>query len=58
MCHSVWLQEMGNSCKSVFPNTRAWEQQEPNKTKMQTKKVRREAGTKIICPDWECGKNV
>ena len=22
---------MGNSCKSVFPNTRAWEQQEWNK---------------------------
>ena len=26
---------MGNSCKSVFPNTRAWEQQELNKTKRQ-----------------------
>ena len=24
---------MGNSCTSVFPNTRAWEQQERNKTK-------------------------
>ena len=22
--HSVWLWEMGNSCSSVFPNTRAW----------------------------------
>ena len=22
---SVWLQEMGNSCKSVFPYTRAWD---------------------------------
>ena len=27
--------------KSVFPNTRAWEQQERNKTKKQTKIVRR-----------------
>ena len=34
---------MGNSCTSVFPNTRAWEQQERNKTKIHTKKVRREA---------------
>ena len=33
MYHSVWLQEMWNSCTSVFPNTRAWEQQERNKTK-------------------------
>ena len=34
---------MKNSCTSVFPNTRAWEQQERNKTKKQTKKARREA---------------
>ena len=40
--HSVWLQDMGNSCTSVFPNTRAWEEQERNKTKKQTKMVRRE----------------
>ena len=33
---------MCNSCKSVFPNTRAWEQQEWNETKKQ-KKARREA---------------
>ena len=26
--HSVWLQEMGNSCKNVFQNTLTWEQQE------------------------------
>ena len=26
--HLVWLQETGNSCTSVFPNTRAWKQQE------------------------------
>ena len=26
--HSVWLWETGNSCKSVFQNTNAWEQQE------------------------------
>ena len=26
--HSVWLEETGNSCTSVFPNTHAWEQQE------------------------------
>ena len=35
---------MGNSCTSVFPNTCAREQQELNKIKKQTKKVRREAG--------------
>ena len=29
---------------SVFPNTYAWEQQERNKIKKQTKKVRSEAG--------------
>ena len=34
---------MGNPCTIVFPNTREWEQQEWNKTKRQTKKVRREA---------------
>ena len=34
---------MGSSCTSVFPNTLAWEQQERNKIKKQTKKVRREA---------------
>ena len=44
---------MGNSCKSVFPNTRAWEQQERNKIKKQTKKrdvnmERSKAGTKIF----------
>ena len=38
--HSVWLQETGNSCTSVFPNTHAWEQQEWNKIMKQTKKVR------------------
>ena len=38
--HSVWLQEIGNSCTSVFPNTRAWEQQERNRRRMQ--EVRRE----------------
>ena len=27
--HSVWLQKMGNSRTSVFPNTCAWEQQPP-----------------------------
>ena len=34
---------MGNLCTSVFPNTYAWEQQELNKMKKRTKKVRREA---------------
>ena len=34
---------MGNSCTSIFPDTRLWEQQEWNKIKKQTKKVRREA---------------
>ena len=34
---------MGNSCTSAFPNTHAWEQQERNKIKRQTKMVRREA---------------
>ena len=29
---------MGNSCTSVFPNTRAWEQQDRNKTMKQRKK--------------------
>ena len=33
---------MCNSCKSVFPNTCAWEQEEWNKTKKQNKKVIRE----------------
>ena len=33
----------GDSCKSVFPDTHAWEQQERNKTKKQTKMARREA---------------
>ena len=33
----------GNSYTSVFPNTRAWEQQDWNKIKKQTKKVRIEA---------------
>ena len=33
---------MENSCMSVFPNTRTWEQQEWNKIKKLTKKVRRE----------------
>ena len=31
---------MGNTCTSVFPNIRAWEQQELNKTMRQTKRVR------------------
>ena len=31
---------ISNSCKSAFPNTRAWEQQERNKIKKQMKKVR------------------
>ena len=35
---------MSNRRKSVFPNTRAWAQQELNKIKKQTEKVRREAG--------------
>ena len=34
--------KMYNSCTSVFQNTCAWEQQELNKTKTQTKKVKRE----------------
>ena len=34
---------MGNSCTSVFPNTRSWEQQERNKIKKQTKKITIEA---------------
>ena len=34
---------MGHSCISVFTNTRSWEQQEWNKIKKQTNKVRREA---------------
>ena len=34
---------MGNSCTSVFLNTRTWEQQERNKKNKPTKKVRREA---------------
>ena len=41
--HSVWLEEMRNSCTSVFPNTWAWEQQEWNKIQKQMKKVGREA---------------
>ena len=32
--HSVWLYEIGHSCTSVFLNTRAWEQQEWNKIKI------------------------
>ena len=57
MHHSVWLKEMGNSCTSVFPNTRAWEQQEWNKIEKQTKTVRRvslersKAGRKKTSPD-------
>ena len=42
---------MGNSCTSVFPNTRAWEQQERNKIKKWTKKVRSEADEKKISLD-------
>ena len=43
--HSVWLEEMGNSWTSVFPN--GWEQQKWNKIKRQTKKGgRRECGKK------------
>ena len=34
---------MGNSCTSVFPNTRALEQQECNKITKQTKTIRKEA---------------
>ena len=30
--HPAWLQEMSDSCTSVLPNTRAWDQQELNKT--------------------------
>ena len=41
--HSVWLQELRNSCTSVSPNGCTWEQQEWNKTKKQMKKVRRGA---------------
>ena len=36
--HSVYLYEMCNSCTNVFPNTRAWEQQELNKPKKQKKR--------------------
>ena len=44
---------MRNSCKSVLPNTYAWEQQDGNKTKKQKKKVRinverSTVGTKIV----------
>ena len=39
--HSVWLYKMENSCKSVFPNTCEWEQQDWNKTMKQRKKIRR-----------------
>ena len=38
---------MGNSCTSVFPNTRAWEQQEQDKIKKQTGKVRIKRGVSI-----------
>ena len=31
---------MWNTCMSVLPNTRAWEQEERNKIREQTKKVR------------------
>ena len=31
---SVWLQDMGNSCKSVFPNTHEWEQQDEIRQKI------------------------
>ena len=56
MYHSVWLYEMYNSCKSVFPNNRPWEQQEINEIKKQTKKVKeryetKKNGHKIKCPD-------
>ena len=34
---------MGNSCTSVFPNIRAWEEQKLNNIEKQTNKVRREA---------------
>ena len=51
--HSVRLLEMCNSCKSVFPNTRAWEQQK-NKNNKETEegkkrgvsRERSKAGTK------------
>ena len=33
----------GELLHECFPNTRAWEQQERNKTKKQTKMVKREA---------------
>ena len=36
--------ENGKLMHECFPNTQAWEQQERNKTKKQTKKVRREVG--------------
>ena len=39
---SVAIGDMELSTR-VFPNTHAWEQQELNKIKKQTKKVRREA---------------
>ena len=48
---------MWNSCGSVFPNTRAWEQQELDKKKTQRKKIRvrvimerSTAGTNNISP--------
>ena len=37
--HSVWVKEIGNTCKSVLINTLALEQQERNKIKKQTKTV-------------------
>ena len=41
----VWFKKMVNSRMNVFPNTRAWEPQEWNKTKRQTMKVRRDTWT-------------
>ena len=45
-----------NSCTSVFPNTRAWEQQERKETEVEGKKrgvsmERCKAGTKKRSPD-------
>ena len=36
---------MGNSCTSVFPNTRAWEQQEWNKTKKQEEEDKKQGAS-------------
>ena len=44
--HSVWLQEMCNSYTSVFPNTRAFGQQELYKTRQIKKNKKRSVSMK------------